>query len=225
MDWRTSNPTHALDMFSIYHGTQIDLSMIISYLPAYIFPTYHSPYTLSQHLVAGVSLGGHSAYLTLVHEPRITAGVVVIGCPDYTRLMTHRAEKSRLECGVEGLFQSKEFPENLLDAVKGVDPAAIGIDEITRRGLLKGKKILTLSGGVDRLVPYACSEVFLNALKGAHSAGVLGGELTDIIYPGVGHECTSEMVRELSKFVNRWVEELEGEDRLGETGMKASSVL
>lgn len=213
-------------MFSIYHGSQVDLSLIISYLPAYIFPTYHSPYTITQHLVAGVSLGGHSAYLAILHEPRITAGVVVIGCPDYARLMQHRAEKSKLGCGVEGLFRSKEFPENLLSVISEVDPAAIGIDEIIKKGLLCGKKILTLSGGADKLVPYACGEPFLKSLKEAYSAGILTGELTDVVYPGIGHECTPEMVRDLSMFVNRCiVEDAEGTAQRDEAGIKTSSVL
>lgn len=210
MSWRDSNATHAPDMFSIYHGTQLDLSAIISYLPVYIFPTHHSSYNLTHHLVAGVSLGGHSAYLAILHEPRITAGVVVIGCPDYVRLMQHRAGKSRLECGVEGLLGSKEFPENLLGVVSGIDPAAIGVNEILRRGLLNGKKILTLSGGADTLVPYACGEPFLASLKEAYSAGTLEGELEDVVYPGIRHECTSEMVGDLSKFVSRCIEEDSG---------------
>lgn len=209
-------------MFSIYHGTQVDLSMIMSYLPVYVFPTHHSSYILAQHIVAGVSLGGHSAYLAMLHEPRITAGVVVIGCPDYARLMQHRAEKSRLECGVEGLFRSKEFPENLLGVVAEFDPAALGVDEIIRRGLLDGKKILTLSGGADKLVPSACGEPFLKSLKEAYSDGRLKGELTDVVYPGIGHECTSEMVRELSRFVNRCVKEADGLGHRDETGKTAS---
>lgn len=224
MSWSDSNATHAPDMFSIYHGTQVDLSMIISYLPAYIFPTHHSPYTLTQHLVAGVSLGGHSAYLAILHEPRITAGVVVIGCPDYVRLMQYRAEKSKLECGTEGLLGSKEFPENFLGVVSLTDPAAIGVDEILKRGLLNGKKVLTLSGGADKLVPYSCGEPFLKGLKEAYSGGRLEGEWTDVTYPGVGHDCTSEMAGDLGKFVSRCVEEFNESSR-HEAGAKSSHML
>ncbi|RPB13434.1 hypothetical protein P167DRAFT_505329, partial [Morchella conica CCBAS932] len=157
-DWRSSNPTHAADMFSIYHGTSLDLSQLITYLPTYLFPRRHSAHTLTQHLVAGVSLGGHAAYLSLLHEPRITAGVVVIGCPDFLTLMAHRAARSGIAGGVTGA--AREFPEDLVDVVKGVDPAALGVEQIVRRGLLQGKKVLTLSGGADRLVPVACAEGF-----------------------------------------------------------------
>lgn len=33
----------------------------------------------------GVSLGGHAAWQVLFNEPRVTAAVVIIGCPDYMR--------------------------------------------------------------------------------------------------------------------------------------------
>lgn len=38
---------------------------------------------IDQHLVLGVSLGGHSAWQTMFREERVEAGVVIIGCPDY----------------------------------------------------------------------------------------------------------------------------------------------
>lgn len=214
-------------MFSIYHGTSLDLTQLITYLPAYLFPRRHSAHTLVQHLVAGVSLGGHAAYLSLLHEPRITAGVVVIGCPDYLALMAHRAARSGIAGGVTGA--AREFPEDLTEVVKGVDPAAMGVGEIVRRGLLQGKKVLTLSGGADRLVPVACAEGFWGEVRAARERGEWTGEWRDVVCEGVGHECTPEMVRELSKAVNRWVEEAaaaaaagKGE---GKTGEGVQSVL
>jgi hypothetical protein len=35
--------------------------------------------------VLGVSLGGHAAWQVFFNEPRVTAAVVIIGCPDYIR--------------------------------------------------------------------------------------------------------------------------------------------
>jgi hypothetical protein len=57
------NETHAQDMYSILAGTAQDVSMLIDYLPSYIF-------TLAEHDVvdwgvAGVSLGGHAVWLCL----------------------------------------------------------------------------------------------------------------------------------------------------------------
>ena len=38
---------------------------------------------VTQHLVLGVSLGGHSGWQLLFADDRVTAGVLIIGCPDY----------------------------------------------------------------------------------------------------------------------------------------------
>ena len=38
---------------------------------------------IDQHLALGVSLGGHSVWQLMFADPRVTAGVVIIGCPDY----------------------------------------------------------------------------------------------------------------------------------------------
>lgn len=60
--WSAGNKTHAQDMFSIYHGTSVDVSLLITHLPAYIFPA--STYNITANMVCGVSLGGHSAWVS-----------------------------------------------------------------------------------------------------------------------------------------------------------------
>lgn len=54
----------------------------MDHLESYIF---HDDDTrsLDQHLVLGWSLGGHAAWQVIFNEPRVTAAIVVIGCPDY----------------------------------------------------------------------------------------------------------------------------------------------
>jgi len=82
--WIHGNPNHAQDMFSIFHGTAMDTSLLIDHLGSYIFSTPNSP-VIVQHFVLGISLGGHAAWQVLFHEPRVSAAVVIIGCPDYMR--------------------------------------------------------------------------------------------------------------------------------------------
>ena len=60
--WRSGNETHAQDMFSIFHGTAVDVSLLITYISSYIFPT--SNHTITTNLVCGVSLGGHCAWVS-----------------------------------------------------------------------------------------------------------------------------------------------------------------
>ena len=82
--WIHGNPNHAQDMFSIFHGTAIDTSLLMDHLGSYIFSKQAEP-VIEQHFVMGISLGGHAAWQVLFHEPRVSAAVVIIGCPDYMR--------------------------------------------------------------------------------------------------------------------------------------------
>jgi hypothetical protein len=65
-------------------GTALDTSLLIDHLGSYIF---HGPEarSIDQHIVLGISLGGHAAWQVLFSDDRVTAAVVIIGCPDYMR--------------------------------------------------------------------------------------------------------------------------------------------
>lgn len=82
--WKAGNPRHAQDMFSIFHGTAMDTSLLMDHLGSYVFHDPGAP-PIEQHFVLGISLGGHAAWQVLFHEPRVSAAVVIIGCPDYMR--------------------------------------------------------------------------------------------------------------------------------------------
>ncbi len=82
--WIHGNPNHAQDMFSIFHGTAVDTSLLMDHLGSYVFSTQGEP-VIEQHFVLGISLGGHAAWQVIFHEPRVSAAVVIIGCPDYMR--------------------------------------------------------------------------------------------------------------------------------------------
>ncbi len=144
-------------------------------------------------MVLGVSLGGHAAWHCLLHDPRITTAIVVIGCPDYVRLMSDRARLSKRKTWIETeppgskFLGSPDFPPGLVDAVQAWDPVGLvstelgsttGSDDLqipsqeeqerlapVMRRCLQGKRILNLAGGADRLVPYKCAEPFLKWLK------------------------------------------------------------
>ncbi|KAG0127506.1 Alpha/Beta hydrolase protein [Tuber indicum] len=200
--WKEGNATHAEDLFSLYHGTVEDLRMVVEYLGLYL----RRPL---RHFAVGVSLGGHAAYLALA-LPRVEGVVSVIGCPDYGRLMGARAEKSGVD--VREVFEGAG-----LGAIVGrLDPAAVGVEGL--RGVWKGKRLLTLSGGADGLVPYACSEPFLAEVGRAVVRGELELGVEDIVYEGVKHECTSEMVRELVRWFDACFKDMDG-------ALKGSSVL
>ncbi|KAJ5566302.1 hypothetical protein N7535_007940 [Penicillium sp. DV-2018c] len=234
--WRQGNPRHAQDMFSIFQGTAKDTSLLMDYLPSYTFP--HGEHQITEHLALGVSLGGHATWSCLLHEPRVSAGVVIIGCPDYINLMADRARLSKLPSwtrtdppGAE-VLGSEALPTSFLETVNRYDPAGMMLkhvdcgpstgplrenpipqpSESEQKVLgpiltqaLAGKRIMCLSGGADKLVPYHRGKLFLDWFKqgisfdGWFADGNVYFE--DIIDETAGHECTAKMVKEAVRFI------------------------
>ncbi|PLN79465.1 Alpha/Beta hydrolase protein [Aspergillus taichungensis] len=125
-NWREGNARHADDMYNTYHGTAQDVSMLIDHLPSAI-----SVCTINQNVVLGVSLGGYAAWHCILHDPRITAAVVIIGSPDYMNLMVDRARLSKLPSWKRGdppgsqFLHSESFPSTLIEMVHKYDPACL----------------------------------------------------------------------------------------------------
>ncbi len=231
--WRSGNPRHAPDMFSQIHGTAADTSILLDYLAAYIF-SERDGVEITQNLVFGISLGGHAAWQVLLRDARITTGIVGIGCPDYKTLMVDRARLSKLadwdSSDPSSFLGSKSFPRALMAAVEKYDPAGqiMGQLEGVSGGhhlhepsdnekekiskvldhTLRNKHILLLSGAADKLVPYKCGEPFLLFLKKAISTYYQHGGvvLEDLVFDGVGHEISPDMVKELIRFVEESLE-------------------
>ncbi|KEF62052.1 uncharacterized protein A1O9_00024 [Exophiala aquamarina CBS 119918] len=230
--WRSGNDKHALDMYSSYAGTAADTSLLLDYLPGYIFP--HSERTIDHNIVLGISLGGHAAWHVIMQDPRFSAAIPVIGCPDYARLMADRARLSKrkhwLETQGRHFLGSPDFPPSLLEILRRTDPASLVAsclrdtpreqawsvledtdgDKAALAPLMArcfgNKRILVLSGGADKLVSYAHSKPFLDWLKGSAAEGgwFAGGglHLEDYVYEGIGHEVPGTMVAQMVKFVN-----------------------
>lgn len=229
VSWKQGNPTHGQDMFSLFAGTASDVSLLITQLPSYL------PFKISEHICAGVSLGGHATWQVLMADSRVTAGIVIIGCPDYVRLMTDRAVRNKLPTCMDtdppgrNFLGSKDFPPSLIEAVEALDPAGIllgKLDTVTADDhlhtpskteqerlrpiishRLAGKSILCLSGGQDKLVPYACGAPFLTWLKKAvdHEDGgwADGFDITveDIVDPDARHEFSVRMRHEAERWL------------------------
>ncbi|KXS96645.1 hypothetical protein AC578_6913 [Pseudocercospora eumusae] len=234
LSWKQGNPQHAQHMFATYSGTAHDLSLLITHIESQLVFKIHD------HVVGGVSLGGHASWVALMKEPRITAGMIVVGCPDYVRLMTDRAIRAKLRSCMttdppgQEFLGSPDFPQSLVAAVERFDPAGILLGELdvysaedikhepSREEVkrlrpiveqtLAGKKIICLSGGKDRLVPYVQGEPFLTWLKRGIAkdgwAGDQGIELEDIKDPDAGHQFSTLMRNE----AERWICEVLSDD-------------
>ena len=129
-------------------------------------------------------------------DPRVKIGIPVIGCPDYLALLASRAEHA-------GVTLTPPYvPASLLSIIRREDPAAVSIraSEASANPFL-GKKILVLSGAADKLVPWAASKEFVEALHVGE-----GGRKQVVLEEGAGHEYTDRMKAELVKFF--WEEAL-----------------
>lgn len=229
--WREGNKTHAQDMFGGVSGTMVDTIHLLDALEGYLFGNGDGPGScdgrkraIDQHLALGVSMGGHSVWQTMFAEPRVTAAVVVIGCPDYMFVMTDRAKLSKLSTYSKSdsgasFLGSKDFPDALVASCKKYDPKGIlfGTGEISfptsdaekerlkpiLDSRVRGKKFQILSGGADKLVPYAKSKPFLDFFKSASTTWYKEGGISveDIVYPEAGHEFNAEMMKDAVRFI------------------------
>ncbi|OQU95128.1 hypothetical protein CLAIMM_01377 [Cladophialophora immunda] len=220
--WRSGNEHHALDMFSCYAGTALDTSLLLDYLPGYIFGGASDPRRIVQNLVLGISLGGHAAWHVLMHDPRISAAVVTIGCPDYTRLMTDRARLSKRKTYTSSSPPGRDFlaprtsrprwwtrSRKKLHADLTEEERAVLLPVMTR--CFGNKRLLNLSGGADKLVPYAHSKPFIDWLKAISGKGGWfegsGFVLEDVVFEGIGHDVPSSMVPHMVRFVTETLED------------------
>ncbi|KAI0018744.1 hypothetical protein F4780DRAFT_502358 [Xylariomycetidae sp. FL0641] len=232
--WRDGNPRHAQDMFATVSGTVADTRHLMDLLDAYVFPA--GARAVDQHLVLGVSLGGHSAWQLMFAEPRVAAGVMVIGCPDYMNVMRDRARLTKLDSysaadGGASFFGSADFPRGLVEACRkhdakgilfgtGAVPTPLPAAEQDRlRPLLdarvKGKRFQVLSGGADKLVPYAAGVPFLEFFKDAAQGWYQDGNVyvEDNVYPEVGHKFDADMSRDAVRFILETVALADGDGK------------
>lgn len=196
--WKQGNKAHAMDLYGMIVGGSRDVSFVLDFLSPYLFP--HDERTVAEWVITGKSLGGHSTWHVLVHEPRIKVGVPFIGMPDFSKLLASRTRTSFVA-------NAPPFvPASLKSLIESIDPAQSPYDSFDPKvNPFWGKKICVLSGANDKLVHWDWNEDFLRGL-------VLGeptpkGEMPGLKVhrrPGVGHEVTEDMVEEAGEWIWRW---------------------
>jgi hypothetical protein len=126
-------------------------------------------------------------------DPRIKIGIPIIGCPDYLALMKQRAKNANVP------FSAPFFPESFKALVESADPVASSYRDSSSANPFLGKRILVLSGGMDPLVPWNTSEKFIEGLEVGEGHGCVKRVS---VHPGVKHDCTEAMIREMASFIN-----------------------
>ncbi|KAF5382126.1 hypothetical protein D9615_004190 [Tricholomella constricta] len=181
------NERHAVDMYAIQTGTARDVSLLVDFLPSFLYPNNES-HNIVEWGVAGISLGGHATWITLANDKRVRTGIPIIGCPDYNKLIALRAQ----QVGVA--LEGPTFPKSFKGIVETLDPPFL-IKGAENPFL--GKRVLVLSGEADQLVPWEASKEFVLDKLDVGKEGVK----TVSLYRGVGHECTDAMVQEMAEFI------------------------
>jgi predicted esterase len=105
-------------------------------------------------------------------------------------LMSRRAKDS----GVA--FEPPYIPKTFLGFVEHNDPAHAPYTASDLSNPFFGKKVLVLSGADDRVVPWESSDEFVKKLNVGPN-----GVKKEIVYPGVGHKFTTEMMQETAQFL------------------------
>ncbi|KAG8958112.1 hypothetical protein FRC03_009449 [Tulasnella sp. 419] len=191
-DQEKHNPAHAVDMYHLQTGTANDVSYLIDFLPSKLYP--NDEREIRDWGVIGISLGGHATWIVLQNEPRVTLGVPIIGCPDYIKLMSQRANSASVS------FTPPAFPNSLRQYVEKHDPASSKYTAEGPENPFWGKNILVLSGAADDLVPWTCSVDFVNALQVGPN-----GVKQVFVQEGAGHVVSQEMMDYAEKFVLDWL--------------------
>ncbi|KAJ9125549.1 hypothetical protein QFC22_000511 [Naganishia vaughanmartiniae] len=191
------NDRHAVDMYAMHRGTARDISFLIDFLPAYLFPEGEK--TIEKFAVTGVSLGGHASWIVLRDEPRVTIGIPIIGCPDYYSMLSERIARKPPSNGQRTLV-GPAFPPSFAQLVAKDDPCAI--DYASHDPAVNpyiGKQILVLGGQDDKLVPPKFGEKMYEGLYVGED-----GAKNMIIQEGVGHRLSKEMIERVGEWIWRY---------------------
>ncbi|KAH7102882.1 hypothetical protein BKA62DRAFT_699064 [Auriculariales sp. MPI-PUGE-AT-0066] len=160
-------------------GTARDVSFVIDFLPAYLFPSGER--RIVQWGVVGVSLGGHSSWILLNSDPRVSFGVPIIGGADFEKLMAYRIERT---FGAGSTLEPPRYPVILRDFVNSHDPA-------------KSNFQANDSGATDTLVPFSITSEFAGILKSTMGAG----SIEVVVEEGAGHQLTPTATERTAAFV------------------------
>ncbi|KAG0700573.1 Alpha/Beta hydrolase protein [Suillus ampliporus] len=182
----------SVDLYTMQTGSAQDVSFLIDHLPSFLYPSNQR--TIVEWGMGGVSLGGHSTWIALSREPRLTVGIPIIGCPDYTKMMSRRAVLSEVP------FKPPYYPDSLKAYVDANDPATFPYRAKDQSNPFLGRKILVLSGAKDMVVPWVASVEFVENLEVGE-----GGIKRFVLEEDAGHECTPRMQREAGSFVKEWL--------------------
>ena len=181
-----------------------DVSLIIDFLASYLFPSGER--VVEEWITTGISLGGNLTWRLLqsgmsfhypsytgwwpltAAEPRIKIAIPIIGLP---------WDAFHLYLGARARDMGLEFAPPLYP------PSLKSILETPRRaGCYAGKKILSIHGSIDTLVPFDQGKLQIEAAQ--REIEEQGGKMEIWVKEAAGHVVTTDMVRRVGDWVWRF---------------------
>jgi pimeloyl-ACP methyl ester carboxylesterase len=183
-----------IDLLSLIDGSALDFQLLISYLPAYL-----PQFTRLRTVMAGVSLGGHTAWRMAALVPDIEAFSMTVGCPNLTALMLSRLgiDSKKLGTTANELYkvpyddlaqvlddtQKRRWPRRLHEIASGQDrKIAEEFPDVP---------LLLMGGKQDPLVPVKFTAPWVEKRSG-------NSNVEFFVQANTGHSCTKEMVFKLA---------------------------
>jgi pimeloyl-ACP methyl ester carboxylesterase len=142
----------------------------------------------TRFIIGGISLGGHVSWDVLAKDSRISAAVIVVGCPDLTSLLLDR---------LGGFTSPAEVPAGTIEWPESISKLYLARDRNVTG--ITGKKILILNGAVDPLVPSRFSWSWVENY-GANNA------VTFVEQEDTGHALTVEMVQKIVDWLPQFLD-------------------
>ncbi|KAK4934789.1 hypothetical protein LTR10_024029 [Elasticomyces elasticus] len=209
LTWSDGNDNHGMDLLSLISGSAQDFKLILDYLPSY-FPQFTHFY----NIMAGVSLGGHTAWrMASMAQGQLRGLAMVVGCPNLSALLLsrlgidhaslgttedemHNVPYERLE-KVMNEEQQRRWPKALADLVRDGDRMIA--DEFPTE-----VPLLLCNGRQDPLVPARHTAAWVRRQQERQSAE----KIRFFVQDNTGHSCTKEMVAMLAGWLGNMFEVL-----------------
>ena len=182
-----------MDLLSMISGSAQDFKLILDFLPS-LLPQF----TQFHNIMAGVSLGGHTAWrmASLAAPGQIEGYAIVVGCPNLAALLLSRLGVDTRAISMDASYdelekamteeQKRRWPRRLAELVNSNDRKVA--DEFPA-----DVPILLCNGAVDPLVPAPYTASWVDSRR-----QIKGGNTSDrvrfYVQENTGHSCTKEMV-------------------------------
>ncbi|KAI1617571.1 Alpha/Beta hydrolase protein [Exophiala viscosa] len=207
LTWSDGNDNHGMDLLSLISGSAQDFKLILDYLPSY-FPQFKRFY----NIMAGVSLGGHTAWrMASMAQEQLHGLAMIVGCPNLSALLLSRLGVDPASLGttedemhnvsydilekVMNEEQRRRWPRPLAELVSSGDRKAA--DEFPA-----DVRLLLCNGRQDPLVPARHTAAWVRRQQERHCAE----KVRFFVQDNTGHSCTKEMVGMLAAWLGNMFE-------------------